>query len=43
MNEFDTKYKVSKDQLENEINKQYNYYSSIITSLISIENYKLLN
>ena len=42
MNEFDTKYKISKYEFENKIKENFEYYSSIIGILSTIENQKLL-
>ena len=42
MNEFDIKYKISKEDFESEINKRYEYYSSIISVISNIETYNLL-
>ena len=42
MNEFDTKYKISKEGFENEMKEQFEYYSSIIGALSKIETYNML-
>ena len=42
MNEFDTKYQISKDNFEKKIRDTFEYYSSIIGVLSSMETYKLL-
>lgn len=42
MNEFDTRYNVSKNEFEKEMKEKYEYYSSIISILSSIETNKML-
>jgi len=42
MNEFDTRYNISKRDFEREMKEKYEYYSSIIGSLSNIETNKML-
>ena len=42
INEFDTRYKITKDEFESEMNKNFEYYSSIIGVLSNMETYHLL-
>jgi hypothetical protein len=42
LNEFDEKYRVSKDDFEKNIRQQFDYYKSIISILTTIENNNLL-
>ena len=42
MNEFDNKYRITKEQYENEIREKFEYYSSIIGVLSNIETYNFL-
>jgi hypothetical protein len=42
MNEFDTRYKISKEEFEEEINTKFEYYSSIIGVISNIETNNLL-
>jgi hypothetical protein len=42
MDEFDVKYKISKEEMQNKLNSDFNYYSNVMNSLTIINNNKFL-